>query len=141
MGKIDYDRKYSHEELSAAWMNNLHKIGKLPHAEKWERYYELGSCFRSVTSMDYTNMLNVRYNEEKKIAMCEFENLPGIEYGTIYEIHNITDETHAWRVVLTFLTMLFLELHRVVPKTTVEDMIQQNKEAVTWAKNQYVAQK
>jgi hypothetical protein len=135
MGNIDYERNYSHDELSAAWKNNIHKIEGLTHEEKRERYFGMDTGFKSIDSMNYLNALNTRYNEEKQTIVCQFEYLPGVEYGTIYEIRNVTDETHAFRVLLTFLTMLFIELSKAIPKTTVEAMIKQNKEAIEWASN------
>jgi hypothetical protein len=140
MGNIDYNRDYSHDELSAAWKNNIHKIEGLTYEEKRDRY----SDYNGIDHMFYPNLLVARYNEQKQTIVCQFENLPGIEYGTIYEIHNVTDETHAFRVLLTFLTMLFIELSKVTPKTTVEAMIQQNEGAIEWAQNwqnRYVEQK
>ena len=140
MGNIDLKREYSHEDLTATWKNNLHKIENLTYEEKRKRYFGLDSGFRSVSNIDYPNMLDVRYNEDKQTIVVEFEYLPGIEWGTLYEIRNITDETHAWRVSLTFFTALFIELCKVIPKTTVEAMVEQNKEAVSWSKN-YAAAK
>jgi hypothetical protein len=144
MGNIDYERNYSHDELSAAWKNNLHKIEGLTYEEKRDRYFGWQKGFQTINNLHYPNILTALYNEEKQLVVIEFSSLPGIEHGTVYEIRNMTDETHAFRVTLTFFTMLFIELSKVASKTTVEAMIQQNEEAIEWAQNwqkRYVEQK
>lgn len=140
MGTIDFKRESDYETLKREWKSGLRIIGELPHEKSWNMYFSLESGFKHIPHISNTNTVTVRYNEEKQMIVCKFEYLPGIKSGTIVEIHNVIDETDAHFKFTNFFTMILIELCKLTPNYTIEQLIQNNEESVSWAKN-YVGQK
>jgi hypothetical protein len=137
---IDYDRKVQHDDITADWQANMVNKGVMKWNDIRENYTKWQSDFKSIGTIQHVQTMTALYSDEKKIVVTIFENIPGIETNTVVEVHNVIDETDAFQKHLYFITMILIELQKVTPKRTIEDLIEQNKEAIQWAKH-YAVQK
>ncbi|CAB4142573.1 hypothetical protein UFOVP451_29 [uncultured Caudovirales phage] len=137
---VDYDRKVQHDEITADWQANMVNKGVMSWSDIRENYTKLYSDFKSIGLVKHVQTMTALYSDEKKVMVTIFENIPGIETNTVVEVHNVIDETDAFQKHLYFITMILIELQKVTPKRTIEELIEQNKGAIQWAK-QYAVQK
>ena len=132
---IDFQREVIYEEISAEWKKDLTVIGVVEVKELYKKYLGIETSYKHISNMEYGQVAKVRYSLEEQTAVIVIDNLPSIKNYTVVEIKNVVDETDAFHKVMGFMVLILIELAKITPMYTVEQLLQNRKELLEWKSN------